>query len=139
MLCLFDIDFYEFFELCLWDVIGIFFEVYGFKNKLFCVQFMKVVIDVDCFNIVMIYCIEYDYLVYDGMVQGIGGLLCFKFDDNVFVFKNVMFILLSFVNTGYGLFVWEVLCFILSIVYDIEYKLCLVFKWMCLMFVFCGI
>ncbi|MGO4225424.1 fibronectin type III domain-containing protein [Vibrio cholerae] len=129
MSCSFDIDLHEFSELRPWDVIGISSEVYGFKNKLFRVQSMKVATDADRFNIATIHCIEYDHSVYDGTVQGTGGLPRPKPDDNVPAPKNVMFTLSSFVNTGYGLLAWEASCFTPSTAYDIEYKLSSASKW----------
>ncbi|EPZ0574304.1 fibronectin type III domain-containing protein [Vibrio parahaemolyticus] len=129
MSCSFDIDLHKFSELRPWDVIGISSEIYGFKNKLFRVQSMKVATDADRFNIATIHCIEYDHSVYEGTVEGTGSLPRPKPDDNVPAPKNVMFTLSSFVNTGYGLLAWEASCFTPSTAYDIEYKLSSASKW----------
>ncbi|HCH1879156.1 fibronectin type III domain-containing protein [Vibrio parahaemolyticus] len=129
MSCSFDIDLHEFSELRPWDVIGVSSEIYGFKNKLFRVQSMKVATDADRFNIATIHCIEYDHSVYEGTVEGTGSLPRPKPDDNVPAPKNVMFTLSSFVNTGYGLLAWEASCFTPSTAYDIEYKLSSASKW----------
>ncbi|MGM6510876.1 fibronectin type III domain-containing protein [Vibrio parahaemolyticus] len=129
MSCSFDIDLHEFSELRPWDVIGVSSEIYGFKNKLFRVQSMKVATDADRFNIATIHCIEYDHSVYDGTVEGTGSLPRPKPDDNVPAPKNVMFTLSSFVNTGYGLLAWEASCFTPSTAYDIEYKLSSASQW----------
>ncbi|HCH6576576.1 TPA: fibronectin type III domain-containing protein [Vibrio parahaemolyticus] len=129
MSCSFDIDLHEFSELRPWDVIGVSSEIYGFKNKLFRVQSMKVATDADRFNIATIHCIEYDHSVYEGTVEGTGSLPRPKPDDNVPAPKNVMFTLSSFVNTGYGLLAWEASCFTPSTAYDIEYKLSSASQW----------
>ncbi|EPE3054610.1 fibronectin type III domain-containing protein [Vibrio parahaemolyticus] len=129
MSCSFDIDLHKFSELRPWDVIGVSSEIYGFKNKLFRVQSMKVATDADRFNIATIHCIEYDHSVYEGTVEGTGSLPRPKPDDNVPAPKNVMFTLSSFVNTGYGLLAWEASCFTPSTAYDIEYKLSSASKW----------
>ncbi|HCH1566238.1 TPA: fibronectin type III domain-containing protein [Vibrio parahaemolyticus] len=129
MSCSFDIDLHEFSELRPWDVIGVSSEIYGFKNKLFRVQSMKVATDADRFNIATIHCIEYDHSVYEGTVEGTGSLPRPKPDDNVPAPKNVMFTLSSFVNTGYGLLAWEASCFTPSTTYDIEYKLSSASQW----------
>ncbi|HIF6162216.1 TPA: fibronectin type III domain-containing protein [Vibrio parahaemolyticus] len=129
MSCSFDIDLHKFSELRPWDVIGVSSEIYGFKNKLFRVQSMKVATDADRFNIATIHCIEYDHSVYEGTVEGTGSLPRPKPDDNVPAPKNVMFTLSSFVNTGYGLLAWEASCFTPSTTYDIEYKLSSASKW----------
>ncbi len=129
MSCSFDIDLHEFSELRPWDVIGVSSEIYGFKNKLFRVQSMKVATDADRFNIATIHCIEYDHSVYEGTVEGTGSLPRPKPDDNVPAPKNVMFTLSSFVNTGYGLLAWEAACFTPSTAYDIEYKLSSASQW----------
>lgn len=129
MSCSFDIDLHEFSELRPWDVIGVSSEIYGFKNKLFRVQSMKVATDADRFNIATIHCIEYDHSVYEGTVEGTGSLPRPKPDDSVPAPKNVMFTLSSFVNTGYGLLAWEASCFTPSTAYDIEYKLNSASKW----------
>ncbi|EML0342131.1 fibronectin type III domain-containing protein [Vibrio vulnificus] len=129
MSCSFDIDLHKFSELRPWDVIGVSSEIYGFKNKLFRVQSMKVATDADRFNIATIHCIEYDHSVYEGTIEGTGSLPRPKPDDNVPAPKNVMFTLSSFVNTGYGLLAWEASCFTPSTAYDIEYKLSSASKW----------